>query len=94
MFIHDHISKISFGLIVINIELTVFVIVIAVCFGNLSDYFAGIADSDDIIGNVFGDDASGADDNVLSDGDTGHDASVAADPAVISDRDVDSVFIA
>ena len=93
MFIHDHISKISFGLIVINIELTVFVIVIAVCFGNLSYYFAGIADSYDIIGNVFGDDASRADHDVIADMDAGQDDGISADPDVIADRDVDSVLV-
>ena len=66
---------------------------IAIGFGDLADQLAGITRGDVPGGNVFGDDASRADHDVIADVDTGQDDRVSADPDVIADRDVDSILI-
>ena len=62
---------------------------IAVGFGDLADQFAGISRGNVPGGDVFGDNASRADHDVIADMDAGQDDGISADPDVIADRDVD-----
>ena len=80
--------------VVIYIKLSVFVVIIAVRLGDGADHAAGISGCDDIGRNVFCHNTACPDHGIVTDGNTGHNADISAEPDVIADRDRDSVFIA
>ncbi len=60
--------------------------------GDLTDYPAGIADGDAVIGYVPGYHAAGADDAAAADGHSGQNRDIAANPDIITDDNRISVF--
>ena len=79
--------------VIVHIKSTVPEIIVPVCFGDFSDDSAWVSDCDHIVRNVPGHDASRADDHIVTDRYPRQDAGAAAYPDVISDGNVDPVFV-
>ena len=79
--------------VVCYIKFAILIVVIAVCFGDLAYHVAGISKGEHVVRDVAGHDRTGADHDIVSDRYTRHDTDVAADPDIVTDRDIDTVLI-
>lgn len=71
----------------IPVDLPVFAIEFAIVFADWAKDAARISGGDDVCGEVFGDNGSGADDGIVTDGDAGQDDDTGAEPAATADMD-------
>ena len=80
-------------LVIVDVELSVAEIVITVGLSYLPDRTARIAISEHIVGNVLSYNASAAYDDVIANRNSGTYQNIAADPYILTDSDIDTVFI-
>ena len=79
--------------IVINVKPSVPVIEIPVIVSNRADDPAGIPDGDNTVGDILCDHAAGSDHDIVAHCHAGHYTHVAADPHIITYRNVYSILI-
>lgn len=79
--------------VIIHVESAVFKIIIPVFFRDVSQNSAGISCSNCVSRDVLCYNTSGSDDGIVSNGNTGIDDAVAADPHIVPDRDSNAILI-
>ncbi len=71
----------------------VFIIILPVMFIDFAHHSAGVSHGDDICRDIFGYNASGTDNRIITDTDTRHNDSACANPAVLSDMNGHVVLV-